>query len=239
MNVNTFAILLIILLAGCNFKNENTPQSQKTVPKEKSDTIVGIEVVPAVITGTDYIEKEYFVAIKNDTSGFSGIITQNKATGKVSINCRLDPYRRPSHSFSSDDTAAVDYDVPLKKPAKKLKYEDQLRQIELILSYASKDFDLSKSHSLRIGMSVIDEFSQNITQQYLSKYGERFPYGSNKNAVELVKSSRLTADLKKALAPYSLIIDKISIDGLGYTRAQDTADNARLEGMICWSVKKR
>ncbi|TKC65017.1 hypothetical protein FBD94_00190 [Pedobacter hiemivivus] len=239
MNVNTFAILLIILLAGCDFKNENTPLNQKTVPKEKSDTIVGIEVVPAVISGMDYIEKEYFVVIKNDTSSFSGTVIENKATGKVSIGYRRDPYERTPRSFSSDDTAAVAYDEPLKKPAKKLNCKDQMRQIELILSYASMDFNLSKSHSLRFAMSAIDGFSQNIAKQYLSKYGEKFPYGGNKNAAELVKSSRLTAALNKALAPYSLIIDKVSIDGLGYTRAQHAQDNARLDGMVYWSVKKR
>ncbi|MNK99917.1 hypothetical protein D3C87_1203340 [compost metagenome] len=240
MKGSAFAISLIILLAGCNFKNDNNSLNKKGVPKEKSDTIVGVEVVPADIVGTDHIEKEYFVVIKNDTSSFLVIISENKITGKVFMNYRQDPYGRTPRSFSADDTAAVAYDEPIRKPAKKLNYKKQMRQIELILGDASKDFNLSKLHGLRFGMSTIDGFSQNTTKQYLSKYGERFPYGGNSNAAELVKSSVLTADLNKILAPYALIIDEVSIEKLVYFTPLSSPRGTKplLDGMVYLSFKK-
>jgi hypothetical protein len=232
------SLSLFLLLFSCNAESDNALQGKKNDLKTRSDTTVGIENMPADVTGSGYIEKEYFVVIRTDTLNTSCIFTENKSTGKMSMKYRYDPYGNIPYKFYLDDTAAVAKEEPVKKSIKKLSYKNQIRELELILNAASKDFNVSKLSTLRFSISSIDELSPDITRQYLHKYGEKFLPGYNQNAADLINSSRFKADVSKILAPYSLDINKISIDGLTYYVPQRSAKGTKplLDGVIIISL---
>lgn len=229
MNLTFKLLLLFVLSNGCDLKTNTIPVNSsqtenKTTVKENPDTIVVSRMIPSEISGSDYMEKEYFIVISEDTSGFSCIISKNKIKGNLSIRCDFSRYRKVSDPFSLEDSAAVSesgseksklYFVP--------KYKEQVNELKLILEQAAKGLDLSKLNYFTFGMNSFNSFSQNITKQYISLYGEHFRNDSNEKVVDLIKKSTLVVDLNRILLPYSLIINEISLDGLAYYAANDTS----------------
>ncbi|GAB2983301.1 hypothetical protein GCM10027049_20470 [Mucilaginibacter puniceus] len=187
----------------------------------------------------DYIEKEYFVITKNDTSNYSCFITENKNTGKVSINYRNTPNGKTPAIIAAGDSAAVEEKALPQYSNHKLTYNGQIEEIRLIMKRASKDYNFSKLHFLRLMMSSIKGLPQNLLKQYITKYGENFGSGSNQKAVELIENSQVTADLKSILSQYSVTIDDISIDGLAYYPPQypkPGEPKMLLDGMVIFSM---
>jgi hypothetical protein len=233
-----FITSLFLLFFSCNDTNSHNSSEKNDTQKIRSDTIVKVLVIPDEIAGTGYIEKEYFVVIKSDTSTCSSIITKNKSTGKVSMKYKHDPYGKIPYSFSLDDTVAVAEGVPIKKMIKKLSYKDQIRELQLILNYASKDFKFNRLSNVSFMMSSIDGLPESITKQYLNKYGEKFADAGNEKAANLIKGANLTEDLNKILARYSLSIKNIYIDGLAYYARQDLPKGTKplLDGSVIISL---
>lgn len=233
-----FIISFFLLLFGCNATNSHNSSEKNDTLKIGSDTIVMVQGIPDEIVGPGYVKKEYFIVVKSDTSTCSGIITENKSTGKVSMKYKHDPYGKIPYSFPLDDTMAVAKNVPIVKRIKKLSYKDQIRELQLILNYASKDFKLNRLSNLSFLMSSIDGLPENITKQYLKKYGEKFASASNEKAANLIKEEKLTEDLSKILASYSLSIKNIYIDGLDYYVRQDLPKGTKplLDGSVIISL---
>jgi hypothetical protein len=233
-----FIIPIFLLLFSCNSESNVTQTGESSIPEERPDTIVGVQVVLAEVAGTDYIQKEYFIIIKSDTSSFSCIITENKFNGKISIHYKYSPYEKMPALISSDDTVAVAEYVSFKKNNPKLNYKDQVKELKLILNYASKDYDLRKLSSMKLAMLSVDDLSQSITKQYISQYGETFPPNSNQKVATLIENSHLRKDLNNILSPYLVIVNKTSVDGLMYYVPQDSQAGAKriLDGMVIFNL---
>ena len=199
------------MLFSCNFKNNTTQTGKDSRLIENSDTTVAVQVLPEEISGPDYFQKEYFVIMKNDTSSFSWVITENKISGKMSMRYRYTPYDKIATSYSLKDTAAVAGYEPVKKFNHKSTYEDQIRELKLILKYASKDYDLSKLSYMSIDMSSINGLSQNILEKYVNQFGT-INYLSTQKVTTLIKNSSFKTDLGNLLSPYSVIIKETFVD---------------------------
>jgi len=228
MNLTFKLLLLFVLLNKCNFKTNTIPVNfsrteNGTTIKEKFDTIVVSKIIPAEISVSDYIEKEYFIVINKDTSSFSCIISKNKIKGNLSMRCYYSRYRKTPDSFSLEDSAAVSESESEKSKLYYIpKYKEQINELKLILEHIAKEFDLTKLHSFRFSMHSFNSFSESITKQYISLYGENFGNNSNKKVVHLIKKSELVVDLNKILLPHSVIINKIFLDGLVYYEPENT-----------------
>lgn len=236
----TFKILLIfVLFIKCNFKTNTIPVNfsqieNRTTVKEKFDTIVVSKIIPAEISGLNYIEKEYFIVIKKDTSSFSCIISKNKIKGNISMRYYYNPNGKTPNSFSFEDSAAIIESRSEKRKQYYIpKYKEQIKELKIILEHIVKDFDLSKLNSFRMSMQSFRSFTQSITKQYISLYGEKFGNESNKKVVDLIKKSELVVDLNRILLPYSVKINKIFLDGLAYYSPEGTIlnENETLTGV--------
>lgn len=231
---------MILKLFSCNSKSNISQTVKKEVTESQLDTIVRVQVIPNEISGTNYIEKEYYIVLKKDTMNFSCIITKNKISGKMSIKYRYDVFENVPYSYSLQDTEAVDEQVKVKKIKHIHTYKEQIRFLELILNNASKDFNKSKVSSMSFTLRTFNEICQTVTKQYISKYGENFTNRSNGKIVAIIGNTSLIQDLNKILVPYSLSISKTSMDGLMYY----TQDNSKagtkpiIDGMIILNLVK-
>jgi hypothetical protein len=72
MNFTFKILLLFVSLIKCNFKPApvNFTQSEDGTEMERFDTMVVSKIIPAEISGFNYIEKEHFIVLDKDTSSF-------------------------------------------------------------------------------------------------------------------------------------------------------------------------
>ena len=235
-----YILPLFLMLFSCNSKSNTIQTIKDNILQYKADTTVAGNVLPQDILGKEYFQKEYFVIMKNDTSSFSVVITENKISGKMSMRYWYTPYEKIAFSYSSNDTAAVSQYEPVKRFNHKSTYEDQIRELKLILKYASKDFNMSKVSNISFALRTFDEICQNTTKQYIGKYGETFTNGSNGKIVALMENTSLIKNLNNILVPYSLTINKTSMDGLMYYVPDNSKTGTKpiIDGMIILSLVK-
>jgi hypothetical protein len=229
-----FIIPLLLVLYSCNPIQARNDK----VLKEKADTIVAVQVVPEEILGSQYLQKEYFVMYKNDTSSFSCVITESKISGKISMLYKYTPYEKIATSYSSNDTAEVAEYEPVVKFNHKSTYNNQITELKLILKCASKDFDLSKLSDVSLMMSSINGLSQHILEKYVIRFG-KINYPSDHNVGTLIENSFFKTDLNNLLSSYSVIIKRSFVgDGLIDYRPRDSkaGSKAVLDGMVIFSL---
>lgn len=231
---------LCLILLECNIiTNTNRTEShvQDTMDRQKIsiDTIINVTNIPSEISLPGYIEKEYFLIINGDTSNFSCYLSFNKDKESISMSYVYEPFIKPYSSFLPEDSAAVVNIDKMKKFSKhEANYKGQLREIQLILDFASKEFDLGKLRTFRIGMSSIDSLSTNITGLYVSKFGNNFKTINYKEVSELISNSIFTNDLNSILSIYNVKISKVYIDGLAGVVVKDGRERLHSQKLSNW-----
>ena len=238
MNFTFKILLLFVSLIKCNFKPApvNFTQSEDGTEMERFDTMVVSKIIPAEISGFNYIEKEYIIVLDKDTSSFSCIISKNKQKGSLSIRCYNSLFGKASDSLFLKDSAAIgnntiqQYYTP--------NYKNQVNEFKIILESIAKEYDLRKLNFFRFDMLIFKSFSQSIAKQYINLYGEDFGDNSNKKVVDLINKSKLVVDLNRIFIPYSLMINKTFIDGLAYYTPlrNNEASKKIIDGLVIFSL---
>ncbi len=91
-------------------------------------------------------------------------------------------------------------------------YRQQMEALRLILKESSKEFDLSKMRNISLMLLYSGDLAIEVTEQYTKRFGKR---GTITQYIELPKilaESRLNSDLDQLLEPYSVFIDRISVE---------------------------
>lgn len=83
-------------------------------------------------------------------------------------------------------------------------------------------------------MLDIPGFSENITKQYITQFGESKM--SNSKVVGIIKSSEYIIDLNYILSTHKIVIDEVFIDKLVYYKPINTTIYT-WDGMVTFTIK--
>lgn len=208
-------LLMISLLLSCN-------NTSVTYLDNNNDTIVGVFDIPEEFSGIGYTEKRYFIIIKNDTSNYTSTFISNNASGTVSMNYRLDPFiSLPDSEALKDSSILADKIRTPRSPSRRITYQAQLREIQIILNEAAKQFDLSKLFNIKFKLSTIENLN-NLIQEDYEKSTKTITYEA---LSEKIFKSNIINDLNRLLAIYDLKIQNVVIDGIFYTKDNEKQGN--------------
>jgi len=179
---------------------------------QEQDTIVCSENILS-----DYApsckEKEFFVVIKQDTSAYSFIFSQSpngNTRMEVSFmkDCKM--FILNSDINKKDTTVAGGINDEHSKMFRIPGYKEMLKEMELCLNAASKDYDMQRLESVKgylinfsdIAVSVNNELESQCRQTQMVSYHEEIEKALNNTAFK--------SDLNNILSKYGVYVDKIS-----------------------------
>jgi hypothetical protein len=203
-------LFITFFLFNCN-KNAGNTETKSVLVK---DTIVVRKLISEELAVFPD-EKEYFVVIKKDTSNFSCIFS------KISTNeIFLEVNHYNNRNISLTDSSAIEgkkEKYMFKDSYYKTSYKEQMRELNLILEEANKDFNLNSINSINFGtLADNGDLAIQVTKSYTQKYGMKNL--DNYNFIEqILQNSQLKNDLNNILKPYFLSVDKIGIENLFFT----------------------
>jgi hypothetical protein len=204
---NSICILVFFLLfLSCTKQNKNKTGTYSS-DIETQDTLIASKTITGEPAGSAYLKRavEYFVVVKNDTSGFMPVFIESKEKSAVSIDLNL-PYTNKTET-----------------------YAQRMSELKLILPIASKEFDFDSLRSLSIGRLILTgDLAVEITKQYKSRFGENEKLTSSDygRIMEFLLETNLTKDLNELLEPYSLTVEKIIIEKAFFTTKDDLIKNS-------------
>lgn len=207
-------IQIIVFLLSCGSNGDTGQPKMSASLKRGADTSIGVSIVPIEISGPQYLKKEYYVVVNTDTSSFSCIISKNKVSGKLTMQCKDSPNGKAPSSVSLSDTAILSTDESSSKSYPEVFDGKQIPELQLIFDHVSKEYDLSKLKSLRFAISLFHDFARNVTSKYVSQFNGKVHYGSSEKVVDIIEESQLKADINHMLSQYSLTIGKSNVDAL-------------------------
>jgi hypothetical protein len=200
--------LLVILLLSCNDNKQNSFTQTTTENKVTFDTIVGSKAITNEISGSAYRKSatEYAVIIGKDTSDYTCVFTESKDGGKVNIILNI-PYSKAT-----------------------MTYKQRLEELKIILPKAAKDYNFDSLHSISFGRLILSgDLAIDITQQYRQKFGTINKLENYTTFEEFLKGSKLVTDVNTLFNPYSLSVDKVSIEKLFFTTRQSLYWASKIE----------
>jgi hypothetical protein len=209
-------ILFFIVLFGCNTNSidnhtsQNLSQYSKSRGEKYKDTIITAIEIPPEASVPGYIEKEYFLIVNSDTSCFSLFITLNKEKRSISIKYNYNKFKKSKSAFLYEDTIAEVKEIE-RYNEYKTTYKDQLRELQLLLDFVSKEYDLSKLSKLTFLLSSIDGLANAITQEYVNKCKNKTVAYSYSKISDLIIQSNFINDVNKILSSYSVKTNKIFV----------------------------
>jgi len=194
-------LIIFSLIIFCSCSNKNGQKgNEKTKIKidQNTQTTIGKKNITNEIAGSAYRKRAtgYFVISKSDTSGFMPIFYESQDNGKIGINLNL-PY--------SNNTET---------------YNQRLSEIKLILPKAFEEYNPDSLNGLSIGRLILTgDLAIEITNDYKSKFGdnENILTTDYKGVSDFLLESKLTKDLNKLFEPYSIVVEKVSIEKAFFT----------------------
>jgi len=203
----TLGLLAIFLTASNNNRQYSIAQTT-TENKVIIDTIVGSKTITDEIAGSAYRKRAigYFVIINKDTSDYTCILTESKDGGNVGIDLHI-PYLKASMSYSQ-----------------------RLAELKILLPSAAKDFNFDSLRGISFGRLVLSgDLAIDVTKQYFQKFGTSDKLESYTTVGQFLKESKLGTDLNILFKPYSISVDKVSIEKLFLTSRQDLYWASKIE----------
>jgi hypothetical protein len=175
-----------------------------------NDTVIGSKTIIDEIAGSAYRKRAtgYFVIIGKDTSDYTYIFTESKDGGKVGI----------------------DLNIPYSKAA--MTYRQRLEELKIVLPKAATDYNFDSLTSISFGRLILSgDLAIDITNQYRQKFGtsDKIKVEDYKVVEQFLASSKLGADLDKLFKPYSISIDKVSIEKLFFTTKKELYWASKIE----------
>jgi len=200
-----FHILIFIFsflqIIDCNC--QTIEHDEKTPSLNVIDTLV----LKKIITHQNKHDIEYSVITENDTSDFTIVFSKNEYFGKITIIAQHD----------------------LLYNGEKL-YKSKLKEFETILHRAEKDIDFDSLSTIVIGRLVTTgDLAIAVTNEFIDKYGNRFEKTDYNYVPEFLLESKLAKDINKLFRPYSLQIDNISIEKLGFIPSEYITSSSIIE----------
>ena len=183
-------LILTVFLFGCN-NNQQSGFTQTTT--QTVDTIVGRKIITDEIAGSAYRERAigYFVIIDKDTSDYTCIFTEYKDRGIVGIDLNI-PYSKTE-----------------------MTYRQRLEELKIILPKAASDFNFDSLTVMYFGRLVLSgDLAVDITKQYRQKFGTGDQLENYTTVEQFLKESKLGTDLNALLEPFSIAVDKVTIEKL-------------------------
>lgn len=234
----TLVILICITLPACK-SNKNSIKGE-TVPLNISnvlikDTVVVAQSLPALISGNEFMEKEYYVTFGKDTSTFSCIVTEERIGGKIGLRWTFSMDKKISKLLSDSslmlDTSSVTQPLIKKKPSYLIpSFENVINEFTLILKRISKEYNLHKVKFLKFDLSSFYYTTFNITQLYIAKFGNDGFVNSSKMK-DFLKEGSFINVLERIFSSYSITIKKIDVDGLAFIDIADVHDSEHNKGL--------
>lgn len=206
MRVSKFIGLLIFELISCG-----QHRSDKTiVTDERSvvipDTIVGRKVITDEIAGAAYRKRAigYFVIVDYDTSVFTCIFSESKMGESVSMDMQF--------------------------PRTSMTYRRRMAELRTILPEAAKDFKLDSLKSIHLGRLVTNgDIAIKVTNQLVDKFGPEEKLRDYDRVARFLKQSKLGTDVNDIFKPYSLHVDRISVEKVFFTTKRDLYWASKIE----------
>lgn len=208
-------ILLFFILSFSACDRTRSANSGTFIGNAQADTIVISKTISNVTSSSEYRKKEYFLVAEKDTSGLSCILLEKKNSGDIFVTLEYDYFYKSSLTpiaCSSETSAIVKENIEHKAPYYKMTYREQMEALRLILKESSKEFDLSKMRYMSLMLINSGDLAIEVTEQYTKRFGMK---GTITQYIELAKilaESRLNSDLDQLLEPYSVFIDRISVE---------------------------
>ena len=203
----------ILSLSACD--RTRSSNSATFIGNAQADTIVVSKTIPDETFSLKYREKEYFLVAGKDTSGLSCILLENKNSGRVSLELEYDDFHKGSLRLiacSSDTSAIGEKQIEHKAPCYKMTYRQQMEALRLILKESSKEFDLSKMRYMSLMLLSSGDLAIEVTERYTKRFGMKGTITQYRELAKILAESRLNSDLNKLLEPYSVFIDRISVE---------------------------
>ena len=208
-------ILLFFMLSFSACDRTRSASSATFIGNTQADTIVVSKTIPDEIAAFEFSQKEYFLVAGKDTSGLSYIFSVNKNSGDISITLEYNDLYKislTSIAFKSDTSAIVKENKEHKAPYYKMTYRQQMEALRLILKESSKEFDLSKMRNISLMLLYSGDLAIEVTEQYTKRFGMKGTITQYRELEKILAESRLNSDLDQLLEPYSLFIDRISVE---------------------------
>jgi len=182
-------------------------QTIEHVDKTPSLNVIDTLVLKKIITHQNKQDFEYSVITENDTSDFKIVFSKNENFGKITIIAQ--------HNLLYN--------------GEKL-YKSKLKEFETILHRAEKDIDFDSLSTIVIGRLVTTgDLAIAVTNEFINKYGNRFEKSDYNFVPEFLLESKLAKDINKLFRPYSLQIDNISIEKLGFIPSEYITSSSIIE----------
>jgi hypothetical protein len=207
MNIKIILVILAITLKSCS--NPQNSSIKTTIENIATiDTLVGSKVITNQIAGAAYLKRaiEYFVIIDKDTSNYTCIFYEYKENCHVGIDLNV-------HHHKS-----------------KMLYKQRLEELKIIFSSATADFNFDSLTNINFGRLVLSgDLAIELTKQYQQKYGTSDQLQSYETVGQFLKESKLGSDLNNLFKPYSVSVDKVSIEKLFYVSKEEIFWGSKLE----------
>ncbi len=207
MNIKIILGLLAIILTSCSDRQNS---SVKTTNENivTIDTLVGSKIITDEIAGSAYRKRAigYFVIIDKDTSDYTCIFSEYKDKSIVGIDLNILYFKAT------------------------MPYRQRLEELKIILPTAATDFNFDSLTGINFGRLVLSgDLAIDITKQYQQKFGTSDKLQSYETVGQFLKESKLGSDLDNLFRPYSITVDKVSIEKLFYASREEIFWGSKIE----------
>ena len=199
----TIAVFCIMFLS-CSFSSQSSKAQDYY-----NDTMV---CVKRISHDDVWQEKEYFVVINRDTSSYSCILMNSKYGIRISWESMLTHKRFFDYTCNEEiDTTA--FDDKWKESEKEFKvptYKDMLREIDLCMEAASKDYDLRALRSFNCFLCQLRDIAVLTTNNLEANFNlEENGIYSHSDITKALKMTTFEEDLNRIFKKYGKKVDFI------------------------------
>jgi len=202
-----FLLVLPVITACCDAP-QSFRQESPIVDSVKVDTSIGRKEITDEIAGSAYRKRAtaYFVIAGKDTSKYSCIFSESKDDGRVSLDLHI-PYSNSG-----------------------LNYREREKEIKLLLPEAAKDFRFDSLYTVSFGRLLLSgDLAIEITREYLVKYGADDKIKDYAQVAAFLQGSELSRDVNELFKPYSLALDRVSIEKVFFATREDLFKLSKIE----------
>lgn len=212
--------ILIIFTLLTVFTNCSVTTRNKISNKNKQDTIVCSENI--LYDYSLHEEKEFFIVAQQDTSAYSFIFSQS-TNGNIRMevsfmkDCKM-------FFFNSDtnkkDTTAVGGFIKKHNSFHIPGYKNMLREMELCLNTASKDYDMQKLESVKCNINNLSDIAVLVNNEL---HDRQEPIKQHHKVIEnALNKTTFKSDLNRIFNKYGICVNKIiSQEFMGFIPKKD------------------
>ena len=194
-------IISILRIIDCNGQ---TLGHDKNIPSQR---VIDTLVSKNIIIDQNYQDIEYYLIVENDTSDFRIVFSKNVNNGEIIVSAQ--------HNLTYNEGKL---------------YKSKLKELKRILCRAEEDINYDSLSTLLIGRLITTgDLAIAVTNEFINKYGDRFDKTDYKYVPKFLLESKLADDINKLFRQYSLYVDNISIEKLGFIPSEFITSSSIIE----------